>query len=129
MRGLLDTNVLIYAYFIDTKKHGIARRILNSLDEWLVPYIVLVELVWFGRGAGLDDKRIRDMTLTFLSDNRFRLIHNELEEIVDSLAVENPLDWEDELIILIAERMGVPLVTFDENMREKAKRRSIQLIP
>ncbi len=129
MRAVLDTNVLIYAYFSDAEKHEDARKLLTSLDGWVIPFIVLVELFWFGRGAGLDTKRTRDLILAYIMDRRAELAHNDLDELLDSLSCEDPLDWEDELILSIADREGVPLATFDAEMRNKAKMRGIQVIP
>ncbi len=129
MRAVVDTNVLIYAYFRDAERHEDARKLLSSLDNWIIPLVVVVELFWFGRGAGLDAKRTRDLILTYLMDRRVELAHNELDEILDSLSCEDPLEWEDELILSIADREGVPLATFDSEMRERAKRRGIQVIP
>ncbi len=125
----MDTNVLIYAYFSDEEKHDEARKLLFSLDKWIIPLIVVVELFWFSRGAGLDSKRTRDLILTYLADKRAELAHNELDEILDSLSFDDPLDWEDELILSIAEREGIPLATFDSNMRGKAEERGVQVIP
>jgi len=129
LRAVVDTNVLIYAYFRDAERHEDARKLLSSLDNWIIPLVVVVELFWFGRGAGLDAKRTRDLILTYLMDRRVELAHNELDEILDSLSCEDPLEWEDELILSIADREGVPLATFDSEMRERAKRRGIQVIP
>ncbi len=129
MRAVLDTNVLIYAYFSDAEKHEDARKLLASLDGWVIPFIVLVELFWFGRGAGLDTKGTRDLILTYVMDRRAELAHNDLDELLDSLSCEDPLDWEDELILSIADREGIPLATFDAEMRDKAEIRGIQVIP
>ncbi len=129
MRAVVDTNVLIHAYFSDAERHDEARKLLISLDKWIIPFVVVVELFWFSRGAGLDAKRTRDLILTYLADKRAELAYNELDEIFDSLVCEDPLDWEDELILSIAEREGVPLATFDGKMRDKAGGRGILVIP
>ncbi len=121
--------MLIYAYFEDFKEeHEKAKRILNSLETWMIPFISLVELFWFSRGIGLGTKESRDLLLRYLVDKRTHILHSSLEDVIDSLTIEDPLDWEDELILLMADEQGVPIATFDGKMREKARKRGIQLI-
>ncbi len=120
--------MLIYAYFEDSKEHEKAKKILSSLETWMIPFISIVELFWFSRGIGLGARKSRDLLLKYLLNRRTEILHNSLEDIVDSIAVEDPLDWEDELILLMADKQGVPIATFDEKLRKKAKERGISLI-
>lgn len=128
-RAVLDTNVLVHAYFTDAREHEVAMKILKSLDVWLIPFIAVVELFWFGRGAGLDVKGLRNLIFTYLLDKKAKLLQNDIDDLLDSLTCQDPLEWEDELILTVAEREGVPLATFDSGMREKARERGISTIP
>ncbi len=121
--------MLIYAYFEDTDEHERAKRILGSLETWMIPFISIIELFWFSRGIDLGIKGSRDLLLRYLLDGRTRIIYNSVDDVLDSLMIEDPLDWEDELILLIAEEQGVPIATFDTKLRAKAKERNIPLIP
>ena len=127
-RAIIDTNVLIYAYFEDSREHEKAKRVLSSLETWMIPFISIVELFWFSRGIGLGAKESRDLLLRYLLDKRTKILYSSLENIVDSLVIEDPLDWEDELILLIAEEQGVPIATFDERLKRKAGKRGIPLV-
>jgi len=121
--------VLIYAYFEDTKEHERAKKILNSLESWVIPFIVMVELFWFARGIGLGIKESRNLLMRYLMDDRVHLLPHPEEDLADSLVIENPLDWEDELILLVAEREGIPIATFDNKLRKKASERGVAIIP
>ncbi len=121
--------MLIYAYFEDTDEHERAKRILGSLETWMIPFISLIEIFWFSRGIGLGIKGSRDLLLRYLLDERTHIVYNSVDDVIDSLVVEDPLDWEDELILLIAEEQGVPIATFDTKLRAKAEKRNIPLIP
>ncbi|MEM0017061.1 MAG: PIN domain-containing protein [Candidatus Korarchaeum sp.] len=127
-RAVIDTNVIIFAHFEDSKYHKEARKILHSLEEWILPFIVIVELFWFSRGANLNEKSRRSLLLSVLSDPRVRISHNEPEELMESVLAEDPLEFEDELILQQAEREGVPLATFDRSLAERARVRGIEVI-
>ncbi len=127
--AVLDTNVLIYAYFEDAKEHERAKKTLNSLESWVIPFIVMVELFWFARGIGLGIKESRNLLMRYLIDNRVHLSPHSEEDLADSLVIEDPLDWEDELILLVAEKEGIPIATFDNKLRKKASERGIAIIP
>lgn len=71
-RAVIDTNVLIFAHFEDSEYHEEARKILSSLNEWIIPFIVVIELLWFSRGTGLNGKRRRNLILSILTDSRVR---------------------------------------------------------
>ncbi len=127
-RAIIDTNVLIFAHFKDTKYHEEAKRILSSLDEWIIPFIVLVELFWFTRGAGLDEKSRKNLMLSLLMNRRVRISNSELEDLLESVMLEDPLEFEDELILQQAEREGLTIVTFDSSLAERAKKRGIRVV-
>jgi predicted nucleic acid-binding protein len=127
-RAIIDTNVLIFAHFKDTKYHEEARRILSSLEEWVIPFIVFVELFWFTRGAGLDEKSRKNLLLSLLMNRRVKVSNNEPEDLMESAMLEDPLEFEDELILQQAEREGLPIVTFDNSLAERAKKRGISVI-
>ncbi len=49
MKVLIDTNVIIYDLFEDPQFHKEAEEILDSSEGWVIPSIVIHELVWFLR--------------------------------------------------------------------------------
>ena len=46
MRVVIDTNVLVYDTFEDSLYHLEAKNILDSLEKWIIPTIVIHEYVW-----------------------------------------------------------------------------------
>ncbi len=49
-KAIVDTNVIIYDYVEDSEYHKEAEAILDSLSKWIIPVIVIHELVWFLKG-------------------------------------------------------------------------------
>jgi len=45
MKALIDTNVLVYDTFEDSIYHAEAKKLLDSLDRWIIPSIVIHEYV------------------------------------------------------------------------------------
>ncbi len=128
-RAVIDTNVFIFAFFRDQENHTKAVNLLSELGTWIIPHIVVVELFWFSRGAGLGVKDARDLILTFMLDDKAEVVAHPIEDIIDSLLIEDPLRWEDELILLLAEREGVPVATFDDDLRRRSISRGVPVIP
>lgn len=54
---IIDTNVLIYEAFEDLDKHEEARRMLDSLPEWFIPSVVLIEFIAFLNKSGLEREK------------------------------------------------------------------------
>ena len=128
--AVVDTNVLVYDAFTDQPLHGRARSLLDSLESWVIPTIVLVELAWFARGAGLPDREARRLVLGYALSDRAEVVEVTADDLVDALAsAPSMMDLEDELILCVAERLQLPLATFDSRLRERARERGIPLLP
>ena len=128
--AVIDTNVLVYDAFVDQPMHQDAKDLLDSLDEWVIPSIVLIELIWFTRGAGLTLRDARSLILGYALSKKARIVEISREDLVDALtSVSNLSELEDELILCVAERMKLPLATFDGEMRNRATERGVAVIP
>jgi len=128
--AVIDTNVLVYDAFVDQPMHQDAKDLLDSLDEWVIPSIVLIELTWFARGAGLTLRDARSLILGYALSKNVRIIEISQEDLVDALtSVSNLSELEDALILCVAERMKLPLATFDGEMRKRAAERGVDVIP
>ena len=57
-KAVIDTNVLIYDLFEDSMYHKEASSILDMLEAWIIPTIVIHEFIWFIKGLGLEIKKI-----------------------------------------------------------------------
>ncbi|MGC8932023.1 MAG: PIN domain-containing protein [Candidatus Methanodesulfokora sp.] len=127
MRAVVDTNALIYYIFKDQKMHKVARKVLNSLSIWLIPDVVIHELIWFLRGSGVENKTAFSIISEILTDKRAELLHIRKEDYLE--AVLNGLDdFEDRAILIAAYNEGT-LVSFDEKLRERASKLRIHLLP
>ena len=47
MKAVIDTNILIYDLVEDSELHKEAEELLDSLEEWLIPSLVIHEFTWF----------------------------------------------------------------------------------
>jgi len=61
-------------------------------------------------------------------NKRVRVSNNEPEDLIESAILEDPLEFEDELILQQAEREGLPIVTFDNSLAERARKRGVDVI-
>ena len=125
--SVIDTNVLVYDTFEDTSRHAEARALLDSLPEWRVPTVVFVEFAAFLNRSGLQRRQVLEKLREFVSDPRFRLVSVELEDVLASLELVererlSTLRINDKLILSVARRLGVPLLTFDRRLERQAKR-------
>lgn len=128
--AVIDTNVLVYDAFVDQPMHQDAKALLDSLDEWVIPSIVLIELTWFARGAGLTLRDARSLILGYALSKKAKIVEISQEDLVDALtSVSNLSELEDALILCVAERMKLPLATFDGEMRKRAAERGVDVIP
>ena len=65
--AVADTNVLVYDTFEDSLYHETPARLLDSLDRWLVPLIVVYEYVWFLKGLNVRPADARDKLLEYIT--------------------------------------------------------------
>ena len=119
---VVDTNVLIYDTFEDTSYHEDARRILDSLPEWRIPSIVLVEYIAFLNRIRLGREKILDKLYELVNDPKFSLVDVEKGDVLEALkTVENEklstLRLNDMIILSISKRVGENLVTFDRSLK------------
>jgi predicted nucleic acid-binding protein len=123
---VVDTNVLIYDTFEDTSYHEDARRILDSLPEWRIPSIVLVEYIAFLNRIRLGREKILDKLYELVNDPKFSLVDVEKGDVLEALkTVENEklstLRLNDMIILSISKRVGENLVTFDRSLKGEVR--------
>ena len=80
-RAIIDTNVIIYDYVEDSQYHKRAEEILDSLNKWVIPTIVIHELVWFLKDM---EDRINDV-LAYVRNEKAEVVCDSVNNIVDSL--------------------------------------------
>ncbi|WP_324736541.1 PIN domain-containing protein [Thermococcus sp. SY098] len=134
MHAVIDTNVLIYDTFEDLEFHTKARKLLDSLDAWYVPTIVLQEYVWFFKNNGLSVKEARSMLDEYFSDPRFRNLRENASIVKRALIMleEEKLSlsrFNDAMILVHAIERRYSLATFDRKLRKLAERNSVKIVP
>jgi predicted nucleic acid-binding protein len=67
---VVDTNVLVYDTFEDSLYHEAAARLLDSLDRWLIPLIVVYEYVWVLKGLNVEPAHVREKLLEYLTEEK-----------------------------------------------------------
>lgn len=133
MHGVIDTNVLIYDTFEDSEFHSEAEKVLESLDTWYIPTIVLQEFAWFFKNNGFSVDETWEVLKGYIDDPRFRGLKNGPETVRRAFGIlmEENLSlsrFNDAMILVHALEKGV-LVTFDSKFRELAGRRGVKVLP
>ncbi|WP_457741889.1 PIN domain-containing protein [Thermococcus sp.] len=128
--AVIDTNFFVYALFEDYEKHEEALDILMNLDKWVVPIIVLYELIWqlAKMGVSLDDaddmlRQIIEEPRTEIADDRLYLF--SAFELFGNLGLKH---YNDSVILAIAKEIGT-LASYDKKLRNRAGKLGIKTIP
>ncbi len=133
MHGVIDTNVLIYDTFEDTEFHSEAENVLESLDRWYVPAIVMQEYVWFFKNNGFSAKDALESLRGYTEDPRFRGLSESPETIENALNLlvgeKISLSRFNDVVVLLHALERGTLATFDRKLRNLAKRKGIKVLP
>ncbi|WP_148882354.1 PIN domain-containing protein [Thermococcus aciditolerans] len=133
MHGVIDTNVIIYDTFEDSEFHSEAEDVLESLDTWYIPAIVLQEFVWFFKNNGFSAEETWEVLKGYLDDPRFRGLKDgpETVKMAFELLKSEKISlsrFNDAMILVHAIDKGV-LVTFDSKFRKLARRTGVKVLP
>lgn len=134
LEAVIDTNVLVYDTFIDSLYHEEAASLLDNLDSWIIPLIVLYEYAWFLKGFTLEAGKVREKVLDYASDVKTVVACENVEDILWALNVVvgeglSVARFNDMVVLAVAARRGVPLATFDTRLRRRAEERGIEVLP
>ena len=133
MHAVIDTNVLIYDTFSDSEFHEKARSLLDSLDRWYLPPIVLQEYVWFFKNQGFSVKEAKTMLSEYTSDPRFKGLVEDYKAILHALELlereKLSLSRFNDVVILIHAIEKNRLATFDQRLRRLAVKLGVELLP
>ncbi|MEM2988989.1 MAG: PIN domain-containing protein [Candidatus Bathyarchaeia archaeon] len=134
MRAVIDTNVLVYDTFGDSAFHGEARALLESLEEWSIPTIVMNEYVWLLRAIGVSAGDALEKVKEYLLHPKGRLICEEVGDAIRSLQMISSEGlslsrFNDALILMMATRIKSPIASFDAKLRGQAIGRGLAVLP
>jgi len=128
--AVIDTNVLVFDTFEDSEHCEEASSLLDSLEEWFIPSMVVHEYVWALRGLGLSFEKAREKVCEYILDPRATLVPVEFSDILFSLEYAKSFDEYNDLVILsIASRRTGRIATFDQKLRKRAERMGIEVLP
>lgn len=121
---IVDTNVLIYDTFEDTTHHKEARSLLDSLPEWNVPSVVIIEFIAFLNKLHIKREDILNKLDELINDPKFNLIEVEKEDLLTALKIVkderlSPLRINDKIILSISSRRKENLLTFDKQLKRE----------
>lgn len=134
MPAVIDTNVLVYDTFSDTLYHSEASSLLESLDTWIIPMIVIYEYTWFLKAASIDVRVIREKVMEYISDEKAYVTCESIVEIrwaLNAVADEglSAARFNDKVVLAVAARKGLPLASFDSKLRKQARRIGVEVLP
>jgi len=130
MRAVIDTNVLIYDLVEDSEFHKEAEELLDSLEEWLIPSIVVHEFVWFLRANGIDNvEHVR----SYVTNEKAKVLCDDYNVIGRALEIllKERLSlsrYNDVVILSHAIESGSPLATKDKALKGLARRHGVEVI-
>ncbi|WP_054854100.1 PIN domain-containing protein [Vulcanisaeta distributa] len=131
--AVIDTNALIFYIVEDSREHARAVEILNNLNKWFLPHIVIYELAWFFRSVNVPRDRAIDILSNLINYRKVVLVcDNDIVKWV--LRIMRDAGWgglgsfNDLVILGTAYVLGKPLFTFDEELRRRAKRVGVEVL-
>ena len=118
---------MLHAYLVeDDVHHGLARGLLGGLCRWVVPGVVVDELVWgLRRRLGWREAGARVSWL--LGDERVEVVPVTVEDAW--FALRDARRYEDLLVLSVARRLGLPLATLDRGLARLARRHGVGVVP
>jgi predicted nucleic acid-binding protein len=116
--AVVDTNVLVAVMFEDDRNHKGAIKAWEAVQKALVPTIVLFELAFF-----LTKYKVGvELLAKVVTDPKVEVVANDLDDILylsrHSKEIKHCDDVGDFLLLSVAERLGVDLKTFDNELQE-----------
>lgn len=120
MEGVVDTNILVASLVESDVNHENAKSILNKLEKWYLPTIVVHEFVWFLKSQKLNIKLI----LPFILHEKSLITEVKREDIIFAVEkyAKKPSNYNDYLVASVALRLKKKLITFDEELEKQFKK-------
>jgi len=123
--AVVDTNAVIYYVVEDSPMHVEAEALLDGLDVWHMPTVVIHELVWFFKKVAPEEG---GGVLRALLEYEKAVIHCEDAATLRGAVDAGLTHYNDAVVILTAKKLGIPLVTFDARMAKRAKAYGVSVL-
>ncbi|MBP1357833.1 MAG: PIN domain-containing protein [Sulfolobus sp.] len=119
MEAVVDTNVIVSIIVEDDIHHEKRPKVWNSLSVAYVPTIVLFEFSYFLLKHKVGLYPLEEL----IFDEKVKIVESTKDDIYFAMK-HNPVTYDDfnDLIILsVARRLGVELITFDKDLEKLSK--------
>ncbi len=124
MEAVIDTSVYVASMIEDDVNHREARRLLESIETWITPIMVVHELTWFFR------REIYAQTAkaveSIIHHARSRVVSHILDDVIYGL--RDPRNYNDRVILHVSKRLETPLATFDNSLRKLALSEGVEVL-
>ncbi len=125
---VIDTNVLIFDTFEDSELHEAATRGLDSAEKWCIPGMAFHEFLWFFKGRDLKLTDAKAKVEEYLTNEKSVFAPCTPDDIEFAVGrMKTYHDYNDLVILSVAERTKLPLFSYDEDLRKKAVRYGVAL--
>jgi len=133
-KAVIDTNIIVYDLFEDSAFHDEAADMLDQLAKWIIPSIVVHELVWFLKGLNLKAEDAYEAVRQYVLHEKAVLRPVSTSDIERSLTaiVQEKLSlarYNDKLILSVAAEEGAPIASFDKKLRKQASAAGLPVLP
>ncbi len=129
MEAVIDTNVFLFDTFEDSEFHIEAVTTLDSIAKWHLPSIIFHELIWFFRARNIRLPQARLKIEEYLTNEKTSFSPVTADDIRFAVTrMKNYKEYNDIIILSVAKRLGLPLFTFDEEIKKIAARNSVRLV-
>ncbi|BDR91869.1 PIN domain-containing protein [Vulcanisaeta souniana] len=116
MSFVVDTNFIVAVISEDDVSHDKAVSLWDSLNEAYVPIIVIAELSYFFIRHKIDVGIISEI----LRDSKIKVVENNVQDIYFAIDHKDYIrhydDFNDLIVLSTARRLGLPLITFDDEL-------------
>jgi hypothetical protein len=120
MSAVIDTNILIYDTFNDTSYHIEAKKELDALEKWIIPTLVFHEYIWFMKAENIQYHIAKEKILDYINHEKTVSTSDDKEHLLNALNLtEKYSDYNDSVILSIANRLQVPLITYDKKLKTR----------
>jgi predicted nucleic acid-binding protein len=130
--AVVDTNVLVYDTLEDSVFHEKAASILDALGKSLLPSVVIEEFLLVLEQLRVDWELVGRKLEEILSWGELVPVVREDFEFSLSMVREEKISFRrfnDKLILSVAMRRKLPLLTFDAELRKEGMRHGVRVFP
>jgi hypothetical protein len=134
MHAVIDTNIIIYDTIKDSIHHKESKELLNNLNGWFMPSIVMYEYIWFFRELKYNAKQVNDLLQGRISHPKCKIVVDDFTYTKDALnlCISNNFSlsrFNDMVILSVGIKKNLPILTFDNKLRKNAKSLNIKVFP